>query len=138
MTFIAFVGLFQYSTVFLVSFKATSARKCQIFALAMFLEFWNKSTHKLPVWLGRNSKILFPLLLYTFIEQNIFFSETYFAYPISEQKFTVWLHVQLLDIFFDQLYSSVRGLKKQHNRRQSHIRCPKVRSVFVVKKVSKG
>ena len=35
------------------------------------------------------SKILFPLLLYTFIEQNIFFPETCFAYPISEQKFTV-------------------------------------------------
>jgi len=47
--------------------------------------------------LGRNSKgqctiskIVFPLLLYTFIEQNIFFPETYFAYLISEQKFTVW------------------------------------------------
>ena len=32
------------------------------------------------------SKILFPLLLYTFTEQNIFFPETCFAYPISEQK----------------------------------------------------
>ena len=47
-------------------------------------------------WLGGNSKgqcmiskILFPLLLYTFTEQNIFFPETCFAYPISEQKFTV-------------------------------------------------
>ena len=35
------------------------------------------------------SKIIFPLLLYTFTEQNIFFPETCFAYPISEQKFTV-------------------------------------------------
>ena len=35
------------------------------------------------------SKILFSLLLYTFTEQNIFFSETCFAYPISEQEFTV-------------------------------------------------
>ena len=35
------------------------------------------------------SKIIFPLHLYTFIEQNIFFPETCFAYPISEQKFTV-------------------------------------------------
>ena len=35
------------------------------------------------------SKILFPLLLYAFIEQNILFPETCFAYPISEQKFTV-------------------------------------------------
>ena len=36
------------------------------------------------------SKILFPLLLHTFIEQNIFFPQTCFAYLISEQKFTVW------------------------------------------------
>ena len=36
------------------------------------------------------SKILAPLLLYTFKEHNIFFSETCFAYPISEQKLTVW------------------------------------------------
>ena len=36
------------------------------------------------------SKILFPLLLYTFIEQNIVFPKTCFAYTISEQKFTVW------------------------------------------------
>ena len=35
------------------------------------------------------SKILFPLFLYTFIEQNIFFPETCFAHPISEQKFMV-------------------------------------------------
>ena len=35
------------------------------------------------------SKILFPLLLYTFIEQNIFFPESCFAYPIFEQKFMV-------------------------------------------------
>ena len=33
------------------------------------------------------SKILFPLLFYTFIEQNIFFPETCFAYPIFEHKF---------------------------------------------------
>ena len=37
------------------------------------------------------SKILVPLLLYTFKEQNIFFPETCFACPISEQKFTVCL-----------------------------------------------
>lgn len=50
-------------------------------------------------WLGGNSKgqctiskILFPLLLYTFTEQNIFFPKTCFAYPISEQKFTVCPH----------------------------------------------
>ena len=49
MTFTAFVGLFQYFMGFLVSFKATSARKCQIFAKAIFLEFWNKSSLKLPV-----------------------------------------------------------------------------------------
>ena len=30
------------------------------------------------------SKILFPLLLYKFTEQNIFFPETCFVYPISE------------------------------------------------------
>merc|ERR1712079_310132 len=36
------------------------------------------------------SKILFPPLLYTFTDQNIFFPETCFAYPISKQKFTVW------------------------------------------------
>ena len=29
------------------------------------------------------------MLLYTFTEKNIFFPETCFAYPISEQKFTV-------------------------------------------------
>ena len=71
MTFIAFVGLFQYSIVFLVSFKATSARKCQIFAKAMFLEFWNKSTHKLPVWPG------------SFRERGVVwnFFETTFALP---------------------------------------------------------
>ena len=34
-------------------------------------------------------KIFFPLLLNVFIEQNIFFLETCFTYPISEQKFTV-------------------------------------------------
>merc|ERR1712004_860474 len=43
------------------------------------------------------SKILFPLLLYTFIEQNIFFPETCFAYPISEQKFTVWAQIKFCD-----------------------------------------
>ena len=41
-------------------------------------------------WQCTISKIPFPLLLYTFIEQNIFFPETCFAYPISEPKFTVW------------------------------------------------
>ena len=34
-------------------------------------------------------KILSPFVLYTFIEQNIFFPETWFAYPFSEQKITV-------------------------------------------------
>ena len=50
-----------------------------------------------PCQLGGNSKgqcatskILFPLLLHTFIEQNIFFPETCFAYSISEPKFMVW------------------------------------------------
>ena len=38
------------------------------------------------------SKILFPLLLYKFIDQNIFFPGTFFAYPISEQKFTACVH----------------------------------------------
>ena len=33
------------------------------------------------------SKILYPLLLCAFIEQNIYFLETCFAYPISEKKF---------------------------------------------------
>ena len=33
------------------------------------------------------SKILLPLILYTFIEQNTFFPETCFAYTISEPKF---------------------------------------------------
>ena len=35
------------------------------------------------------SKILFPLILSSFIEQNIFFTETCFACTSSEQKFTV-------------------------------------------------
>ena len=29
----------------------------------------------------------------TFVEQNVFFLETYFAYPISKQKFTVWREI---------------------------------------------
>ena len=37
------------------------------------------------------SKILSSLIFSLFIEQNIFFPETCFAYPISEQKFTVWV-----------------------------------------------
>ena len=49
MTFPDFVGLFQYFMGFLEPFKAASARICQIFGKAMFLEFWNKSSHKLPV-----------------------------------------------------------------------------------------
>ena len=36
------------------------------------------------------SKILSSLIFSLFIEQNIFFPETCFAYPISEQKFMVW------------------------------------------------
>ena len=36
------------------------------------------------------SKILFSLLLYTSIEQNIIFPETCVAYPISKPDFTVW------------------------------------------------
>ena len=51
MTFTAFVGLFQYFMVFLVSIKANNVRKCQIFTKAMFLEFWNKSSLKLQVCL---------------------------------------------------------------------------------------
>ena len=35
------------------------------------------------------SKILFPLLFYTFIQQDKLFPETFFVYPISEQRFTV-------------------------------------------------
>ena len=40
------------------------------------------------------SKILFPLLFYTFTEQNIFFPYTCFAYPILEQKFTVFAEIR--------------------------------------------
>ena len=36
------------------------------------------------------SKIIFPLVLTTFIEQNIFFPETYNAFTISKPDFTVW------------------------------------------------
>ena len=36
------------------------------------------------------SQILFPLVLSTFIEQNIFFPETYNAFTISDPDFTVW------------------------------------------------
>ena len=35
------------------------------------------------------SKTLFPLVLSTFIEQNIFFAEIYNAFTISEPDFTV-------------------------------------------------
>ena len=50
MAFTAFFGLFQYFVGSLESFKATSAIEFQIFAKVVFLEFWNKSAHKLPVW----------------------------------------------------------------------------------------
>ena len=49
-------------------------------------------------WLGGNlkgqctiSKILFLLVLSTFIEQNIFFPETYNAFTISKPDFTLCL-----------------------------------------------
>ena len=55
------------------------------------------------------SKILFPLLLYTFTEQN-----TFFAYPISEQKITVWVSVtqqQKLHLFSSLLESGIQAKK---------------------------
>ena len=58
-------------------------------------------------WKGQGtiSNILFPLLLYTFIEQKLFFPETCFAYPISEQKFTMWsVIVPLKHIFLSTVY----------------------------------
>ena len=43
---------FSISYGFLVSCKAISAIECQIFAKTMFLEFWLKFCHNLPVWKG--------------------------------------------------------------------------------------
>ena len=49
MTFSAFFGLFQYLMGFSLSCKAISAIQCQIFAKTMFLGFWYKFSHNLPV-----------------------------------------------------------------------------------------
>ena len=45
------------------------------------------------------SKILFPLVLSTFIEQNIFFPETYNAFTISEPDFTECIVLEILDLW---------------------------------------
>ena len=49
MTFLTFVGLFQYLMDFLVSCKAISTIQCQIFAKKMFLGPWYKFSQNLPV-----------------------------------------------------------------------------------------
>ena len=55
--------------------------------------------------------------MYTFIEKNIFFPETCFAYPISEQKFMVCpgIKFQLRIIFFVILkfLHKLKGKKRQ-------------------------
>ena len=50
MTYLAFVGLFQYLMDFLVSCKAISTIQCQIFVKKMFLAPWCKFNQNLPVW----------------------------------------------------------------------------------------
>ena len=50
----------------------------------------------------------------TFREQNTFFPETFFAYPISEQKITVWVSVtqqQKLHLFSSLLESGIQAKK---------------------------
>ena len=53
------------------------------------------------------SKIIFPLVLSTFIEQNIFFPDTYNAFTIFEPDFTVWIqHIENFFKDFD-LYAKI-------------------------------
>ena len=64
--------------------RANLHHLCQPNGLVGWCQLGSKSKDQCTI-----SKIIFPLLLYTFTEHNIFFPETCFAYPISEQKFTV-------------------------------------------------
>ena len=66
---------------------------------------------KRPMYDFKNS---FPLLLYAFKEQNIFFPETCFAYLISELKFTVcrvihkWRHPRKGPVWECRVFSNIK------------------------------
>ena len=102
MTFLAFVGLFQYLMDFLVSCKANSTIKCQIFAKKMFCRTLIKIQQRSPSVTGRLEPTHLTQLSSSLINSALTLSAT-LSFFLKKKIKTLWIWENYLKALGDLL-----------------------------------